>query len=147
MIADTFEIEIALKLLSSSNCTPPNDLQLVAKVITGNNVIVESKPSAMSTGSENSWTLEVKFELWVNHFMDRILVLRIISSSPADCASLTIEITCTSHAQKKAFWLESVQLNTSDIVNKADNKQRTRLHRYSSESAQLISQVFLYVWM
>ena len=61
--ADTFKIDIAVKLLSSSNCTPPDDLQLVAKVITGNNVIVESKPSAKSTGLENSWTLEVKSEL------------------------------------------------------------------------------------
>ena len=64
MIADTFEIDIALELLSS-NCTPPDDLQLGAKVITGNNVVVESKPSAMSTGLENSWTLEVESELWV----------------------------------------------------------------------------------
>ena len=82
MIADTFEIDIALKLLSSSsNCTPSDDLQLVAKVITGNNDIVESKPSVMSTGLENSWTLEVKSELWVNHYMDRILVLRIVQPS------------------------------------------------------------------
>jgi hypothetical protein len=63
MIADTFEIDIALKLLSSSNGTPPDDLQLVAKVITGGNVVVESKPSAMSTGLEKSWILEVKSEL------------------------------------------------------------------------------------
>ena len=69
MIADMLEIDIALKLLSS-NCTPPDDLQLVAKVITENNVIVESKPSAKSTGLENLWTLEVKSELWVNHYMD-----------------------------------------------------------------------------
>jgi hypothetical protein len=70
MIADTFGIDIALKLLSSSSSTPPDDLQLVAKVITGNNVVVESKPSVMSTGLENSWTLEVKSELWVNHYID-----------------------------------------------------------------------------
>jgi len=70
MITDTSEIDIAVKLLSSSNCTPPDDLQLVVKVITGNNVIVELKPSVMSTGLENSWTLEVKFELWANHYMD-----------------------------------------------------------------------------
>jgi hypothetical protein len=63
IVADTFEIDIALKLLSSSNCTPPDDLQLVAKVITGNNVIVESKPFAISTGLEKSWALEVKSEL------------------------------------------------------------------------------------
>jgi hypothetical protein len=81
MTADTFEIDIALKLLSSSNCTPPDDLQLVAKVFIGNNVIVESKPSAMSTGLENLWTLKVKSELWVNHYVDRILVLRIVQPS------------------------------------------------------------------
>jgi len=60
----------------------------------------------MSTGLENSCTLEVKSEF------------------PADCASLTIEITCTSHAQKKAFQLESVHLTASDIVAKADDRQR-----------------------
>jgi hypothetical protein len=81
MIADMFEIDIALKLLSSSNYTPPDNLQLVAKVITGNNVIVESKPSAMSTGLENSWILEVKSALWVNHYMDQILVLCIVQPS------------------------------------------------------------------
>jgi hypothetical protein len=81
MIADMFEIDIAVKLLSSSNCTPPDDLQLVAKVFTGNNVIVESNPSAMSTGLENSWTLEVKSVLWVNHYMDRIVVLRTVQPS------------------------------------------------------------------
>jgi hypothetical protein len=69
MIADTFETDIALKLLSSSNRAPPDDLQLVAKVITGNNVIFESKPSAMSTALEHSWTLEVKSELWVIYYM------------------------------------------------------------------------------
>jgi hypothetical protein len=65
MIADTFEIDIALKLLPSSNCPPGSldDLQLVAKVITGDNIIIESKPSAMSTGLENSWILTVESEL------------------------------------------------------------------------------------
>jgi hypothetical protein len=78
MIADMSEIDIAVKLLSSSNWTLPDNLQLVAKVITGNNVVVES---AMSTELENSWTLEVNSELWVNYYMDRILVLRIVQPS------------------------------------------------------------------
>jgi hypothetical protein len=45
-------------------------------------------------------------------------------SSPADCTSLDIEIRGTSHSQQKGFQLHSVHLNTSDIVAKADDKQR-----------------------
>jgi len=73
IVADPSKIDIVLKLLSS-NCGPLDDLQLVAKVITSNNVIIESKPSAMSTGN---WTLVVNSDLWVNHYgLDFRLTLR-----------------------------------------------------------------------
>jgi len=64
IFSDPFELDITLKLLSSSDCRPPDDLQLVARVIS-NNGIIESKPAMMST--RNSWTLVVKSDLWVNH--------------------------------------------------------------------------------
>jgi hypothetical protein len=70
MIADLCEIDLALKLLPSSNSAPPRDLQLVAKVVTGGDVVAES--NTMSAGSENSWMLKVKSELWVNISTDRI---------------------------------------------------------------------------
>ncbi|KIM72112.1 hypothetical protein PILCRDRAFT_16430 [Piloderma croceum F 1598] len=95
---------IALKLLPSSNFALPRDLQPVAKVVTGGNVVAES--NTMSPGSENLWMLKVKSEL------------------PTDCASFSIEIAGLSHVQAKSFGLESVRITVNKIIAMADNKQR-----------------------
>jgi len=60
--AEPCDIDIALKSLSSSNSTLSDELQLVAKVVTEDNVISESNPS-MSAGSHHSWTLQLECEM------------------------------------------------------------------------------------
>jgi len=62
--------------------------------------------------------------LWVEYWANA-------SSSPADCTSLDIEVSGTSDSQQKDFRLQSVHLNTSDIVAKADAKQCTCLHYHN----------------
>jgi hypothetical protein len=60
------------------------------------------------------------------------------SSSPPDCPSLDIEIGATSDSLQKGFRLKSVHLNTSDIVAKADDKRRTRLHYHHHDYVQVL---------
>ena len=63
-LIDPFEIDISVKLLSSPN-SALDDMQLKAKVSTGDNVIAESEPSTKSAGLEHSWVLKVKSDLLV----------------------------------------------------------------------------------